>query len=402
MKIIKKLYLNVLMCALSLTPSAAYTMLQDIPNTITDNMHYVISLPTAEKRILTGGLLGTVPLIYAWIQDPLGDIDYATAVTFFSGGGFALASWLYRANIAKNEFLSYCSTNEPEKIISLLKNYHKHDYAVSIYSFIEHNDFQSIRDAVSKGDLKMALFLILHLHPSQEDKLLHLLEDVIHWSALKNRKTLPAEYQKTLDFYQFCSTYRKFYNQLKNSTDENMHLWYPSAFVYNPFSYDLNENITTATIKTTSDTKILLNYFICACFIEDDAIARHVACLLKKGNKKWNVNDVVYEGESLLHHAARQNNPKIIKLLFELNHAYAIKNNNGPTPLEIAQKKNNSAAIEALRTQQSYLQARVALRKSFKKEERNFNDTFLINNITGYLTPNDFTPVNKIGEGEIS
>lgn len=392
----KKVSLSILLCALSLT-SATYTMsLQDISNTITHNVRYVISLPTAEKRMVLGGLVFAVPGLFEFIRDPLGNLTPTAVWSMYSGGGFAFASLLYREKIAKNEFISCCSTNEPEKIVSLVKNYHKHDYKLSLYSFIEQNQFQAIKNAISKGDLKMALFLILHLHRSQDEKLLALLEDTIHWSALKNEKNLQTEHQKTLDFYQFCSAYRKFYNQLKSTCDENMHLWHPlSVFPYSPFDYDLNNTITTTMVTITSDPKMLLNYFICACLAEHDAIARHIACVLKNDNKTWNVNDVTYEGESLLHHAARQNNPTIIKLLFELNHAYAIKNNLGQKPLEIAQQKNNLQAIDELLTQQSYLQSRVALRKSFKQKERNFNDTFLINTITSYLTPDDFRCVDK-------
>lgn len=100
----------------------------------------------------------------------------------------------------------------------------------------------------------------------------------------------------------------------------------------------------------STDTLDILKSF---CLLNEVALARQVMSDLKTSPKNvFNINEkqFEFEGQSLLHCAAEQNNPEVIKLLFEFGHNANPKNSDGLTPLELAQKCGNQEAIDALLT----------------------------------------------------
>jgi ankyrin repeat protein len=302
-----------------------------------------------------------------------------------------VTGFLCEKSITHEEFSDACNSNKPENIITFSKNYARHDDSLSIFDFIAYDNYHVIFNSCANNHIKTTLFLLLTLHATQEEDLHEKVDDVLHWAALKNDITSYTSSQKLLNLYHLCSQYKTFYNKLRSDTDDMWHAAYPTSFRY-IFN---NEVLPDNMLWMPNDKNTLCDYFIVACLAGHTGSAEYLSYVLKGRNKTFNVNDVTYEGESLLHHAARQNNPTIIRLLFQLNHAYQCKNKDGLTPLQVAKTENNTESIEALLKQEAYLQTQVDLMKSFTQKEEHFQEKNIIKHIMSYTTKDDFKPNAK-------
>lgn len=85
---------------------------------------------------------------------------------------------------------------------------------------------------------------------------------------------------------------------------------------------------------------------------EVDIAQKSIVYLLYSLTRAFDINCKMfeYEGQSLLHCAAEQNNPEIIKLLFKFGHKPNPINKDGLTPLQLAQKLSNEQALDVLLT----------------------------------------------------
>jgi ankyrin repeat protein len=133
---------------------------------------------------------------------------------------------------------------------------------------------------------------------------------------------------------------------------------------------------TYCTLFESTDTLDILKS---VCLLNEVDLAQHVLTNLKTSittGLTFNINSEIFEfeGQSLLHCAAEQNNPEIIKLLFKFGHTANPKNSDGLTPLQVAQKLGNQEAIDALLTSSTLnidnnpeLQDRCATKKLLEK-----------------------------------
>ena len=153
-----------------------------------------------------------------------------------------------------------------------------------------------------------------------------MLDETIMWAALRGDYKTSKEYQLLLDRYTFYQQY-------------------------------------FATIDMPSDFEAVKNILIGACLTNDATKARDAFTMLnaltnekilKDGyGKKFDINTITFENESLLHHAARQNNSEIVKLLIKWGHHVNALNPEGLTAFNIAEDLQHNDTIDALLTSES-------------------------------------------------
>lgn len=227
----------------------------------------------------------------------------------------AVLKTLYNLDGTENEFLNECSEGTIQNSITPYDTDFKADghYTCSIKHLLKYNNCEGIITALTHNHAHTINGLMYHIIKTKKlhNHILRTLESEQLWSMLKNDWKMHEHYRTLLKRFDLYKEYREMTVLPKNYND-------------------------------------IADRFMCACLVNGFNTANYLVQQLQKLNKNFDINSITYENESLLHHAARHNNPEIIKLLLQWGHKANIKNQNGLTPLEVAVAKNNKTAQDIL------------------------------------------------------
>lgn len=227
----------------------------------------------------------------------------------------AVLKTLYSPDGTENEFLDECSKGTIQNYITPYDTDFKADghYTCSIKYLLKYNNCEGMITALAHNHAHTINALIYHIVKTKKlhNQILRTLESEQLWAILKNDWKKHEHYGTLLKRFDLYKEYRE--------------------MALLPESYnDLVDRLT------------------CACLVNGFNTAKYLVQQLQKLNKNFDINSITYENESLLHHAARHNNPDIITLLLKLDHKVYIKNGAKLTPLNVAMAKENKAAHDVL------------------------------------------------------
>ncbi len=187
---------------------------------------------------------------------------------------------------------------------------------------LKHNDYEPLCVVLDKGDAKLTLRCVKELNDNSVM--------VAPIRAKFSEKQKNAENRN-------ATTVARYYERILSRF--NLYYFYEVHNLYE------RKNGALEILSKKDDLKIFL---IGACLCGNPGQAIKAIAALKKMDHSFNINDIIHEDESLLHHSARQNNPGIVGLLLANNHQMLAGNKNGVSALQIARGMKHQEVVEVL------------------------------------------------------
>lgn len=285
------------------------------------------------------------------------------------------------ADVFDQEMLLYhCQINDIGHVSGLKYKRNRDNYLWCI----KKNNFQVLKAALDNNNGEIIGWLISDLNKQDAIEFTTMMEDDIHWASLKNDIKTKKYLLTLLEKFAMYTLY----NQYPRPFSFTM---MPSGQVICNTPYDIM-------VPLPSDSKTVVDLYTCAMLSDKPKTGKYLAKVLKSRDKDFDINAITHDNESLLHHAARQNNCDVIKVLKQLGHNLEPKNFDARTPLDIARRYDNERSYKLLLTllgEENYRKNHHTLMCAFIKHDPLFNEKYIVKKITSYATADDFKPERK-------